>query len=116
MKKFTIALLIFSLVLSVPWGGIAHAQETYVRKTVFDADEFILGLLMGGAGIYVFCLTWTEAEEKDEEVELKWGYAVLGTLMMLVGANCMANAWAVKVEKVSRGNDERTYLLIGRKF
>lgn len=116
MKKFIIVVFFLSLTLAVPLRNIAYAQETYVRNTVFDAGEFTLGLLMEGAGIYVFCLTWTEAEEKDEEVELKWGYAVLGTLMMLVGASWMANAWTVKVEKVSQVNNEHTYLIVGRRF
>jgi len=113
MRRFIIVSLILFLVLSVPW---AYAQETYAGRSEFDAGQFTLGLLMEGAWIYVFCLTWIEAEEKDDKVELKWGYAVLGSLMMLTGASWMANAWTARVEKVSRGSDERTYLMISRRF
>ena len=54
MKKIIIIVLVLSLILAVPSGNIAYARETYVEKTEFDASEFILGLLMEGAGIYVF--------------------------------------------------------------
>jgi len=116
VRKFIIVLLVLSLMLAVPLSNAAYAGETYVRRTEFNATDFTLGLLMEGAGVYVFCLTWAEAEEKDGEVKLKWGYAVLGTLMMILGADWMVGAWTVKVERVSQMNDERTYLIVGRRF
>lgn len=124
MKKFIIVVFVLSLTLAVPLRNIAYAQETYVRKTEFDAAKFILGLGMEVGGVYVFCLAFKDIqieEENDEpqqteESKFDWGYAVLGTLMMIVGADWMYTSWTVKLERVSQVNDEHTYLIGGRRF
>ena len=124
MRKFIVVLLVLSLVLAVPLTNIGHAQETYVRKTEFDAAQFILGSGLIVGGVYVFCLAFKDVqieEENDvpqetEESKFDWGYAILGTIMMIVGADWMYTAWTVKVERVSQMNDERTYLIVGRRF
>jgi hypothetical protein len=122
MKKFIVPLLVLCLILTMP---IAYGyQDTYVRKTEFDAAQFILGLGLEIGGIYVFCLAFKDIriEEEDdipqetEESKFDWGYAILGTIMMIVGADWMYTAWTVKYEKVSQVNNEHTYLIVSRRF